>query len=340
MRAVVLVGGFGTRLRPLTLHTPKQMLPIVDRPMIEWVVGHLGKHGVDSAVLSLGYRPDAFAAAYPDGRCAGVELHYAVEDQPLDTAGAIRFAARHAGIDERFVVMNGDVLTDLDVTALVAFHDRAGAEATVTLHEVDDPSRYGVVDIEPDGRVRAFVEKPPADEAPSNLINAGAYVLEPSALDRIADGRPVSIERDTFPKLVADRSLYAMVDGGVYWLDAGTPETYVQAQLDLVSGRRAAPDGLTITAVAPSATIAPSATVRTSVLGRDVRVGDGAEVIDSVVLAGATIGTNARVCHSVIGLGASIGDGAMLDALTVVGDGETVAAGSTLTAARIPSGDP
>ena len=263
MKAVVLVGGFGTRLRPLTLHTPKQMLPIGDRPMIEWVIEHLAHHGIDEAVLSLGYRPDAFATAYPDGHCAGVELHYAVEDQPLDTAGAIRFAAMSAGISERFVVMNGDVLTDLDVTALVDFHDRAGAEATVTLHEVDDPSRYGVVQTDDDGRVLAFVEKPAAGEAPSNLINAGAYVLEPSVLDRIDDGRPVSIERDTFPALVADRALYAMVDGGVYWLDAGTPETYLQAQLDLVAGRRALPEASRCRAVDGSAVVSPTATVRT-----------------------------------------------------------------------------
>ena len=339
MKAVVLVGGFGTRLRPLTLHTPKQMLPVVHRPMIEWVVEHLARHGVDTAVLSLGYRPDAFAAAYPDGRCAGVALHYAVEDEPLDTAGAIRFAAAHAGIDERFVVMNGDVLTDLDVSELIAFHDRVGAEATITLHEVDDPSRYGVVDTDDHGRVRAFVEKPPPGEEPSNLINAGAYVLEPSVLDRIETGRRVSIERETFPALVADRSLYAMVDGGVYWLDAGTPETYVQAQLDVIGGRRVQATTSPFDAVHPTAVVAPTATVRNSVVGPDARVDDGAEVVDSVVLAGAQIGTSARVTHSVIGARASIGAAATVEALTVVGDDQSVADGSSLKAARVPSVD-
>ena len=339
MKAVVLVGGFGTRLRPLTLHTPKQMLPIVDRPMIEWVIEHLAQHGVDFAVLSLGYRPDAFSAAYPDGRCAGVELHYAVEDQPLDTAGAIRFAATNAGITERFVVMNGDVLTDLDVTALVEFHERSGAEATITLHEVDDPSRYGVVQTESDGRVGAFVEKPPRGQEPSNLINAGTYVLEPSVLDRIDEGRAVSIERDIFPSLVADRSLYAMVDGGVYWLDAGTPETYLQAQLDVVGGRRAETGGAAGRAVDPRAEVSGSARVHNSVLGPDVHVGDEAEIVDSVVFRGASIGAKARVCHSIVGAGASIGERATLEALTVVGDGEVVAGGSSLKAARVPSAD-
>jgi len=337
VNAVVLVGGFGTRLRPLTLHRPKQMLPIVDRPMIEWVIEHLARHGVDRAVLALGYRPDAFADAFPDGTCAGVSLHYAVEDEPLDTAGAIRFAARHAGFTERFIVANGDVLTDLDVSAVVDFHERAGAEATVTLHEVDDPSRYGVLQTDTEGRVLAFVEKPPAAEAPSNLINAGTYVLEPSVLDRIPEGRPVSIERETFPQLVEDGTLYATVDGGVYWIDAGTPETYLHAQLDLVNGCR--PLAQPVIAIDPTAVVAATATVQASVVGPDARVDDHAEVVESVVMSGATIGAKATVHSSVVGARASIGERAILDALTVVGDGETVAADSSLTARRVPSAE-
>src|SRR4051794_38589769 len=213
------------------------MLPIVDRPMIEWVVGHLAKHGVDDAVLSLGYGADAFVRAYPDGVCAGLPLHYAVEDEPLDTAGAIRFAALDAGIDERFLVVNSDVISDIDVTALVAFHEKTSAAATIALHAVDDPSRFGVVPTDADGRVTAFVEKPPAGEAPTNRINAGMYVLEPSVVDRIDSGRRVSIERETFPALIADDMLFALDDGGAYWLDTGTPEAYLQAQLDIIDGR-------------------------------------------------------------------------------------------------------
>jgi mannose-1-phosphate guanylyltransferase len=316
---------------------PKQMLPVVDRPMIEWVIEHLARHDVDRAVLSLGYRPDAFADAFPDGACAGVALEYAVEDEPLDTAGAIRFAARHAGFTERFVVANGDVLTDLDISAVVDFHDRAGAEATITLHEVDDPSRYGVVQTDVDGRVLAFVEKPPADKAPSNLINAGTYVLEPSVLDRIPDGRPVSIERETFPAMVGDGTLYATVDGGVYWVDAGTPETYVQAQLDLVNGQRQT--AATSTAIDPTAVVAATATVRGSVVGPRAHIAEDAEVLESIVMAGATVGAKARVDHSVVGPGASIGERATLQALTIVGDGERVPAGSCLEATRVPSAD-
>ncbi len=162
MKAVVLVGGEGTRLRPLTLSSPKQMLPIVGVPMIERVLGHLAAHGVDEAVLSLGYLPDAFMEAYPDGRAVGVRLTYAVEPEPLDTAGAVRFAAKYAGIAETFVVVNGDVLTDLDLTSLVAFHRQRGAEGTIALHPVSDPSAFGVVPTDEEGRVMAFVEKPPA----------------------------------------------------------------------------------------------------------------------------------------------------------------------------------
>ena len=238
MKAVVLVGGEGTRLRPLTLSAPKQMLPIVGVPMIERVLGHLAAHGIDEAVLSLGYLPDAFLDAYPDGQAAGVRLSYAVEPEPLDTAGAVRFAATFAGIDETFVVVNGDVLTDIDLTALVAFHRERGAEGTIALHPVADPSAFGVVPTDDDGRVTAFVEKPPRDEAPTNLINAGTYVLEPSVLARIPEGGRVSIERETFPAMVRDGGLYARSDDA-YWLDTGTPAAYLQAHFDFLRQARA-----------------------------------------------------------------------------------------------------
>ena len=237
MKAVVLVGGEGTRLRPLTLSTPKQMLPIVGVPMIERVLGHLASHGIDEAVLSLGYLPDAFMEAYPDGRVAGMGLTYAVEPEPLDTAGAVRFAATFAGIDETFVVVNGDVLTDLDLTRLVAFHRERGAEGTIALHPVADPSAFGVVPTDDEGRVTAFVEKPPRDEAPTNEINAGTYVLEPSVLDRIPEGGRVSIERETFPAMVRDRGLFARSDDR-YWLDTGTPAAYLEANFDYLDGKR------------------------------------------------------------------------------------------------------
>jgi mannose-1-phosphate guanylyltransferase len=334
MRAVVLVGGFGTRLRPLTLGTPKQMLPVVDRPMIEWVVGHLAEHGVTEAVLSLGYRPDAFTEAYPDATCAGVKLTYAVEDTPLDTAGAIRFAATTAGIDERFLVLNGDVLTDLDVTALVAFHDAHGGDGTLHLIPVEDPSRYGVVPTDEDGRVLEFVEKPSREEAPSHWINAGTYVLEPSVLDRIAPEGRVSIERETFPALAAEGRLYGY-EAETYWVDAGTVPTYLQAQLDLVDGRRPT----TPEAIAPDAQLADGAKVEHSVLMTGVAVADGALVSDSAVLPGARIEAGATVRDSIVGPGAVVGAEAVVEAGTVLGDGAAVAPGEVLSDVRRPEAE-
>lgn len=328
MKAVILVGGFGTRLRPLTLTTPKNLLPVGHVPMVERVIGHLGEHGVTEAVLSLGYKPDTFLEAYPDGTCAGVELHYAVEDEPLDTAGAIRFAAAEAGIDERFVVVNGDVLTDLDVTRLIRFHDASGAEATIALHTVEDPSRYGVVVTDVAGQVEAFIEKPPADEAPSNAINAGTYVLEPTVLGRIPVGRKVSVERETFPAIVADGSLYAL-DGNAYWLDAGTPETYLQANLDLLL-----PDGAS---VHPEAFVADSAHVERSVVGAGASIGEDATLTEAVVLEGATIEAGARVHRSIVGAGATVRAGAELLDLTVIGADVDIEPSARLTGERVPA---
>jgi mannose-1-phosphate guanylyltransferase len=310
VQAVVLVGGFGTRLRPLTLSTPKQMLPVGNRPMIERVVEHLGRHGIDRAVLSLGYRPDAFRDAYPDGRCAGIELHYAVEPEPRDTAGAIRFAADDAGIRERFVVVNGDVLTDLDLGALVTRHEQSGAEATIALHRVEDPSAFGVVPTEADGRVTEFIEKPPRDEAPTDLINAGTYVLEPRVIDRIEPDAKVNVERVTFPAIVADGALYAF-DGDTYWIDAGTPASYLQANLDLLTGVRAREDGID-----PTATVEGSVT--TSWIGAGAVVETGAEVHGSVVMAGARIGAGAVVRDAIVGPGALVADRTTVDSGSVL----------------------
>lgn len=326
MQAVVLVGGFGTRLRPLTLTTPKNLLPVVHVPMVERLVSHLADHGVTRAVLALGYKPDAFLDAYPDGEIAGVELAYAVEDEPLDTAGAIRFAAVEAGIDDRFLVVNGDILTDLDVTRMVRFHEASDARATVALHAVENPSRYGVVVTDVAGRVEAFVEKPSAEDAPSNRINAGTYVFERSVLDAIDSGRRVSVERETFPALAATGALYAL-ESDSYWLDVGTPSAYLQANLDLVSD-----DG---SAVHESVQVGDAEVTR-SVVGADACIADGAQVIESVVLPGAAVAADARISGSIVGPGAVIGAGATLDELTVIGASAHVDANVALVGARVP----
>jgi mannose-1-phosphate guanylyltransferase len=338
------------------------MLPIVEEPMIERVVGHLAEHGIDEAVLSLGYRPDAFMNAYPDGTIAGVRLTYAVEPTPLDTAGAIRFAAAFAGIDQTFVVANGDVLTDADLSGLVDFHRRRGAEATISLTPVEDPSAFGVVPTDEQGRVEAFIEKPPRDEAPTNLINAGTYVFEPTVLDRILPEGRVSIERETFPALVVEGTLYAE-GSDAYWLDTGTPDAYLRAHRDLLLGRRPGPPSpeaerdptlgpgswrigtvdVRSRAVVRSlfgrgSSVADDAVVEESVIGSGASIEEGASVIGSVLLSGARVASRATVEGSVIGPGAIVGQRCVIQGLSVIGGGAVTASGTILDGQRVAAG--
>ena len=322
MFALVLVGGFGTRLRPLTEHTPKQMLPICGVPMIEWVVSHLADHGIEEIGLALGYRPDAFLAAYPDGRIAGIPYKVAVEPEARGTAGAIRFAALEMELNEPFLVLNGDVLTDLDIGALLSFHQEREAEATIALQAVADPSRFGVVTTSDDGRVREFIEKPPANSSPSNTINAGTYVLNPSVIARIPDTRPVSIERETFPEMALAETLFAL-ESDTYWLDTGTPKQFLEANLDVLHGRRRAKPELPLAAVDATAQVEDSvigtgshidaeAVIQRSVLFNDCRVSRGATIIDSVLSENVYVGEGATIEGSVIGLDERIEAGSQI----------------------------
>ena len=333
MKSIILVGGEGTRLRPLTYQTPKQMLPLVGVPMIECVFEELASHGVTDAVLSLGYLPDRFIEAYPTSVIAGVNVTYAVEPEPLDTAGAIRFAAEQAGLDETFLVVNGDVLTNLDVTKFLAFHRTQGGEATIALHRVEDPSRFGVVPTTPQGRVIAFVEKPPRDEAPTNLINAGTYIFEPSVLDRIAPTGRVSIERDTFPALAADGVLYAMADNA-YWLDTGLPQTYLEANIDILNGRDVRHSVAKIVNGSwshRSSKVDKSAKLVNAVVDRECSVGANVVLENVVLLPGAVIEEGCQVRWSIIGPEAVIGSFSRLGATCVVGAKEHVAPESVLS---------
>lgn len=354
----MLVGGEGTRLRPLTNTIPKQLLPVVEQTMIERVLSHLAAHGVEDALLSLGYRPDAFLSAFPEDRACGVHLAYAVEPAPLDTAGAIAFAAAHGGVDDTFLVVNGDVLTDLDISALVRFHRRRGAEATISLTPVDDPSRFGVVPTDDDGRVLAFIEKPDPGRAPTNLINAGAYVLEPSVLGRIDRERRVSIERETFPAMVEAGRLFALASDS-YWIDAGTPAQYLQANGDLLSGARPGPPAPGAREIRPGvwvlgapaiegdvgghsligrgAVVAAGATVVDAVVGAGARVDPGASLAGSVLLPGATVAPEATVDGSVIGPGAVVGEHAVVRDLSVVGADVLIDAGARVEGDKVPT---
>jgi len=337
---------------------PKQMLPVAEVPMIERVLGHLALHGITEAVLSLGYRHDDFLAALAGARALGMRVVPAVEPEPRGTAGAVRFAAEAAGITEVFVVLNGDVLTDLDLGALIDFHTRRGAEATLALASVADPSSFGLVNTDGDGRVTAFVEKPAAGSTGPSLISMGAYVLEPSVLDRIPPGRAASIEREVFPQMVADGSLFAMASPA-YWADTGTPQRFLDVQLDLVTGRRPPPpapgatdrgDGVwTMGApvidgdvhppalVGATAFIQAGARVERSVVGAGARVHEGASVRDSVLLPGAVVRADAVVDGCLVGNQAVVGEKAWLSDMAVVGPGVEVEAGARLSGVRVPA---
>ena len=295
MHAVVLVGGFGTRLRPLTYSIPKPLLPVAHTSMLERLMNSLALGGVTHAVLALGFKPEPFMAAFPNDMCGSVQLSYAVEDTPLDTAGAIGFAARTAGINETFVVANGDVLTDLDIASLISFHRQHGAEGTISLTPVSDPSQYGIVEIDASGRVERFVEKPQPGITTSNFASAGTYVLEPSALVRMPGDQKLSIERVVFPAMVADKSLFAMSTDD-YWIDAGRPDTFISANVHVSKRIAKATDA----PIHPTSTVAATAVILDSVIGENATVLDGARIEHSVLLPGAHVGQGAVIIDSLV----------------------------------------
>ena len=350
LTAVILVGGEGTRLRPLTTHTPKPMLPLVDRPLLAYTFEHLARFGVGRAVLSCGYLPTRIEAHF-GGSHGGMEVEYRVEESPLGTAGGIRYGAE-GRIDGTFLGINGDSLRMADIGALLDFHRERGALATLLLTPVEDPTRFGLVRLAPDGRVVAFLEKPRPEEIDTNLINAGLYVLEPEVLDLVEPGRPVSIERDVFPRIVEQGRLYGLALPG-YWLDVGTPESYLQAhrdvlerQVDTVVGELLGDDFLFVdpsARIAAGAHVVPPAFVGAgavieagarigsrAVIAAGARVGADCVVEDAVIGAGATLGRGVQVHGALVGEGAVVGDGCSIRALAVVGPGARVGEGNML----------
>jgi mannose-1-phosphate guanylyltransferase len=349
MQAVILVGGQGTRLRPLTSTVPKPVVPLVDRPMMVYMLEWLRSHGIDDVIMSCGFKATNVRTVLGDGSRLGIRLRYVEEPDPRGTAGALKFA--EGLLDERFLMLNGDVLTDLDLTAQMAQHERTGATGTLALVPVPDPSSYGLVRVRDDGCVDEFLEKPSADAAlDTNLISAGAYVLERAVLDLIPPDRNVSIEREVWPALVGD-GLYGYVDGGAYWLDVGTPDRYLQATCDILEGNvrtavaarlgegflavdasadvagRAIPPAL----VGARASVAAGARVGSlAVLADDVSVGRGTTVERSVVLDGATIGTGCVLSDCIVGPGARIGDRTQILGGAIVGEGVTIGADNVL----------
>ena len=330
MQALVLAGGQGTRLRPLTYTTPKPVMPLAGRPFLTFMLDWLRGHGVTEAILSCGFMSDGVQAVLGDVY-GGMRLRYVIEEEPLGTAGPVRLAFDEGVLEERLLVLNGDVLTDIDLTAEVARHEATGARCTLALIEVEDTASYGVVPTDAEGRVEAFLEKTEG-EVPTNRINAGAYVLERDVVEELVPaGRAVSFEREVFPRLVGEGLYGWAVDG--YWIDIGTPERYLEATHDLLSGTVASTlpardetgsligDGC----LTSGARIGPQ-----TVLGRHCSVGSHSSVERSVLHDGVFVGADCRIREAVLADRVRVGDGARIERGAFVGAGAQLAAGAVI----------
>jgi mannose-1-phosphate guanylyltransferase len=343
MQALVLAGGEGTRLRPLTLTKPKPVMPLAGRPFLSFMLDWVHSHGADEVILSCGFMSDAVKSVLGD-IYDGMRLRHVTEDEPLGTAGPVRLAYDEGLLEERVLVLNGDVLTDIDLTGELEQHERTGARATLALYPVEDTSSYGVVPTDDEGQVTAFIEKG-SGEAPTNRINAGAYVLERDVMESIPAGRAVSFEREVFPSLVGG-GLYGY-DAAGYWIDIGTPERYLEATWDLLAGRVSStlpPRDETGSLVYENCLLAGAHVGPQSVLGRHCSVGTDARVERSVLHERVHVGADATVIESVLAEGVRVGErarvgpdamvgaNAVIEADAVVGLGVRVEPGATVSA--------
>jgi mannose-1-phosphate guanylyltransferase len=343
VQAVILVGGEGTRLRPLTSTVPKPVVPLVDRPFLAYMLEWLKRHGIEDIVLAMGYLPTAVRNVLGDGSAWGVRLRYVEEPDPRGTAGALKYAEDL--LEDRFLLLNGDVLTDINLSEQIAQHERTEAVATLALVPVADPTAYGLVRLEDDGSVREFVEKPSMDQVDTNLISAGAYVLEREILDMVAADQNVSIEREVWPRLIGN-GLYGFA-ADAYWLDIGTPERYLQGTFDIIEGnvdtavrehlgdsyRSVAPSAEITGRVVPPAVVERQCQVADGahvgplvVLGQGAAIGAGTVVERSVVLQGAEVGERCIVRDAILGAGTRIGARSEVTGGAVIGEGVTIGA--------------
>jgi mannose-1-phosphate guanylyltransferase len=351
MQAVILVGGEGTRLRPLTSRHPKPVITLVDRPFLVYMLEWLRGHGVDDVILSCGFAPTKVEAALGDGSSLGLRIRYVVEPEPRGTAGALKYAAEL--LEDRFLMLNGDVLTDVDVGAQLRLHEQTGAAGTLGLVPVDDPSAYGLVLLDQRGAVTGFLEKPGPEEVAGvaeYLISAGIYVLERSVLDLIPADRNVSIEREVWPRLVGN-GLYGAPARGAYWMDIGTPERYLQGTFDILEGNvrtgvldrlgsgflAVDPDVRLDGRVVPPALVGPGCVVARDahvgslvVLGGGVTVGPRSRVERAVVLDGAVVGAGCELTDCIVAAGVRIADGVVVRGGAVLGEDVVVGAGNVL----------
>lgn len=327
MQAIVLVGGEGTRLRPLTFGTPKPMVPIMNVPFLARTLERLCDVGIRDVILPAGYMPQAITEYFGDGSRLGMKITYVIEDEPLGTAGAIKNVEQH--IHGPFFVLNGDVLTSLDLQAMIDFHEQKGGLGALHLIKVEDPSAFGCVVHDESGKISQFVEKPPKGTEPTDEINAGTYLLEPDVLKLIPPGRNVSIERETFPKLLAEgNALYAFTTSD-YWIDLGRPEHYLNAHRDILSG--AMPLKLQPGVNGPGAKKLHGENIIAPVhIEAGVQIDPSARVGPNVVLGtGCKIGANARISDSVLWDDVTVGDGAVIDE-TIIATGSHVGAGANI----------
>ncbi len=322
MRAVIMAGGQGTRLRPLTSDRPKPMIPIVNVPCMEHIVRLLKRYGFEDIVVTLEYMPEAIRGYFGDGVSWGVKMEYSVEEEPLGTAGSVKYVEEW--LTERFVIVSGDALTDVDLEKAVAFHEERGAEVTLVLKKVEDPSEFGIVVVDDEGRVTEFLEKPDEDEVFSYTANTGIYVVEPDVLREIPEGEEYDWSKDLFPKLLDEgRSVCGYVMEG-YWEDIGNIEQYIGAQRDVLDGkvRGVEPAGEKLREgvyAGSGAEVDEEALEAPVVLGENVRVASGARVGPYSVLApGVSVEADATVARSTVGEGSSVGESAELDG-TLVG---------------------
>lgn len=336
MRALILAGGKGTRLRPLTVYTPKPVVPVVNRPFLLYQLEILARASITNVTLSLSYQPNKIEDILGDGSDYGVKLQFVTEPNPLGTAGAYKFAA--GGFSETMVVLNGDILTDVDIAEVAAVHRERGAAATISLAEVEDPSKYGLVELGPDQRVKRFIEKPKPGESgaiKASTINAGIYFLEPSVLKLIPEGVNASFEYDVFPALLAaDAAMFGHVMDGDYWRDIGTPESYLAANHDILAGKvgiesthsgkgsETSPTAFidSMSVIGEGCVVKPNARISRSVLGPGVHVEEKAVIENSVIWPHCRISTFAEIDNAVIGRGCHVGRNAKVRGGSVIGD--------------------
>jgi mannose-1-phosphate guanylyltransferase len=348
LQAVILVGGEGTRLRPLTSTVPKPVVPLVDRPFIAFMLEWLRGHGIDDVIMSCGFLATSVRNVLGDGSGLGVRLRFVEEPDPRGTAGALKYA--ESLLDERFLMLNGDVLTDIDLSAQLAQHEATGAQATLALVPVTDPSAYGLVHLHEDNSVRDFVEKPSPDAIDTNLISAGAYVLERDVLELVPAQRKVSIEREVWPLLVG-KGLYGFPSRS-YWLDIGSPQRYLQGTFDIIEGNvrtavaeRLAGDWLAIDdsadvrgRVIPPAVLERGVSIAEGahvgslvVLGEDVKIGAACSVERAVILNGSEIADGCVLRDCIVAAGCRVGAGSRISDGAVLGEGVTIGAKNVIS---------